>query len=439
MKKNGFLFVLGILIPFSGFSQKLDTAKLDSLFAVLETNNRFMGSVALTQGKDLLYHKAIGYANVANQKRPTADTKYRMGSITKMFTSVLVFKAVEAGLLSLDKTLDAYFPEIENSRRITLGNLLNHRSGIHNFTSRPDYPAWDSQPKTREQLLEIIREGGSVFEPDSQAQYSNSNYVLLTFILEDAFKEPYAQLVREKITEPLGLKNTRIGGTIKVRQNDAYSYSYQDSWKKMKETHMSIPLGAGALVATPSDLNRFIYGLFNEGLISAKSLNQMKTLSDGYGMGIFPVPYYDKKGFGHNGGIDGFTSVLGYLPEDSLAVALVSNGTRYPNNDIVSALLSAYYGKPFEIPSFATIAVSSEDLDPYLGLYASEQLPLKITISKDGDTLFGQATGQASFPLESVETHVFEFGQAGIRLEFDPVEKTMVLKQGGGVFQYVME
>lgn len=202
---------------------------------------------------------------------------------------------------------------------------------------------------------------------------------------------------------------------------------------------MSIPLGAGAMVSTPSELTVFIEALFQGKIISQESLNTMKIISDNYGMGIFQIPFYDKIGFGHNGGIDGFTSVLGYFPEDQLAVALTSNGTRFSNNDIIIAALSSFYGKPFEIPTFKTISITSEDLDSYLGIYTSSQIPLKITITKDGNTLIGQATGQPSFPTEAVDKDIFEFKPAGVRLEFAPNENSMTLKQGGGIFEYKKE
>lgn len=439
MKKASISSIIFALIGLSVFSQDLNIAKLDSLFDALQGNDRFMGSIALSHKNQNIYVKALGFEDIESRKQATTDTKYRVGSITKMFTSSLIFIALEDGKLTLDQTIDAYFPNIENAAKITIGNLLNHRSGIHNFTSREDYQEWDTEPRTKDELIKIIEDGGSVFEPNSKAEYSNSNYVLLTFILEETFKKSYPMLVKEKITTPLGLKNTYVGRKIDVDKNEANSYAFSESWEKKSETDMSIPLGAGAIVSNPLDLNLFVEGLFDGKLISKESLDRMKTISDGYGMGIFQVPFYDRKGYGHNGGIDGFTSVLGYFPEDKLSVALISNGNRYANNDIIIATLSAFHGKPFDIPSFKTIELKTEDLDKYLGVYASTQIPLKITITKEGNALFGQATGQPSFPMEAVETDIFEFAQAGVRLEFNPDEKEMVLKQGGGNFEYKME
>ncbi|PKA97671.1 CubicO group peptidase (beta-lactamase class C family) [Flavobacteriaceae bacterium MAR_2009_75] len=441
MKRTTLSILIGLLYIISVDAQSLDTLKLDGFFNALEVNDRYMGSFAMSHEGEIIYSKAIGHENSAAQKKSSEETKYRVGSITKMFTSALIFMAVEENKLKLDQTLDTYFLKIKNAEKITVSHLLNHRSGILNFTSVDDYLKWNTQKKTREELLNIIIESPSVFEPDSKAEYSNSNYVLLTFILEEVFGKPYAELVKTRIAQPLELTHTKVGSKIDSTNHEAHSYVYShtNSWKKQPETHMSIPLGAGAIISTPTDLTKFVEGLFAEKLISAESLEQMKTIKDNYGMGIFQMPFYGKKGFGHNGGIDGFSSVLGVIPEDDLAFALTTNGSRYSNNDILIAALSAFYGKPFEIPTFSNIEVTSEELDTYLGIYASEQIPLKITITKKGNVLIGQATGQPSFNLEATEKDVFEFAQAGVRLEFNPKENTMVLKQGGGEYKYTKE
>jgi hypothetical protein len=111
----------------------------------------------------------------------------------------------------------------------------------------------------------------------------------------------------------------------------------------------------------------------------------------------------------------------------------------YSGNDISIAILSAAYNKPFEIPEFTTYEITDEELDIYLGVYATQQLPLKITISKLDNKLFGQGTGQPSFPLEATAKDKFKCDQAGIVIEFNPTDKTMVLKQSGGVYNFVRE
>jgi len=439
LTKNLLFTCLTILISGALSAQQSAFSKLDSLFLALEQNDLFMGSLTLSHQGEPIYAKAIGYADVASRKKTDTLTKFRIGSISKTFTAALIFKAVEEGKLSLEQTIDVYFPSIPNANNITVGQLLNHRSGLFNFTNSPDYLTWNTTEKTKAELIEIIKRGGSVFEPNTKAEYSNANYVLLSFILETVFDETYANLLRKKITEPLQLNHTYFGDKINLENNEANSFVYSSDWDIQTETDTSIPLGAGAVVSNPNDLNTFMKALFDGTLISKEQLLNMKTIVDGYGMGMFQIPFHDKIGFGHNGGIDGFSSFSVYFPDDELSVALTSNGTRYNNNDLAIAALSSFYGKPFEMPSFTTMDLSVGDLEPYIGVYSSEQIALKMTITEADGTLYLQATGQPAFPLAATETNVFEFAAAGIRLEFERSDNTMVLKQGGGVFEFVKE
>lgn len=398
-----------------------------------------MGSVALSENGKIIYTKSIGFSDVESKTKPNETTKYRVGSISKSFTSALVFKAVEENKLSLDTKISKYFPNIKNADKISISNLLNHRSGIHSFTDNENYLSWNTQKKSEQELLKIIEDGGSDFEPDTKADYSNSNYVLLSFILEKIYKKPYSEILQEKIIKPIGLKNTYIGGKINLKNNEAHSYIFENNWIKETETDLSIPLGAGAIVSTPSDLLQFAEALFNGKIISEKSLKLMETIKDDYGSGLFQMPFGTKKAFGHTGGIDGFSSNYGYFPEEKVAFALTSNGSNYTNNNIAIAVLSAVFNQPYEIPTFKTLDLSSADLDQYLGIYSSKDIPLKITITKNDTTLMAQATGQSAFPLDASDKNIFKFDQAGIVLEFMPANKTMILKQGGKNYNFIKD
>ncbi len=425
---------LTVLIAFifgTTIAQTLNTAKLDSLFQILETKDKFMGSIAISENGKLLYAKSIGKDDIATNKHSNSLSKYRIGSISKMFTSCLIFKAIEEGKLNLNQTIESYFPSIQNASKITIGNLLNHRSGIHNFTNDENYLTYNTEPKTEKQMIELIANGKSDFEPDSKADYSNSNYVLLSYILEKAYKKPYKEILTSKIIKPLKLKNTYFGSKTNIQNNECYSYSFGEQWQKENETDMSIPMGAGAIISNPTDLVQFIEALFANKIINQSSLEQMKTIKDKFGMGIFQIPFYEKQGFGHTGGIDGFGSVLSYFPENKLAIALCSNGRIYDNNNVLIAALSSYYNKSFQIPNFNVIELKSEDLDKYLGEYSKENFPLKITVTKKDNKLFAQATGQSEFPLEAIEKDAFEFSAANIRIEFIPKENQLTIIQGG--------
>ena len=437
MKKTLRTLLFVLLLPAAAFAQaSFDKAKLDQYFDILEKNNRFMGSVALSDKGQVVYQRAIGYSDLAQKRKADSTTAYRIGSISKTFTSVLVLKAIEAKKLSLDSKLSKFFPKVPNADKITISQLLQHRSGIHNFTDSQDYLSWSAKAHTETQLMDIIVQGGSDFEPDSKAQYSNSNYVILSYILEKVNKKTYASLLEEQITKPLGLKHTYLGAGIKEEKNEAQSYSYTNTWLLESETDPSVPLGAGAIVSTPADLLSFGQALFNGKLISAHSLKLMEDIRDGYGRGLFQVPFHAHLGFGHTGGIDGFASSWGYFPTDDIGLAITSNGVNSPVNDVAIVLLSAIYKQAYVLPEFNTISLSSADLAPYLGAYSSEQIPLKITISQKDNILIAQATGQSSFPLEAVKKDIFQFQKAGLVVEFNPAENAFILKQGGGTFTF---
>lgn len=434
------LLLLTTLSGVAVFAQNIDKLRLDSFFNILSEKNKAMGSVAISKNGSVLYSRAFGYSSISgNGKKPsTTDTKYRVGSVSKMFTAVMVFQLIEEGKIELATTLTKYFPNIPNADRITIANLLNHRSGLHNFTDDTAYLRWMTTAKTQEEMLAIIAGYKVDFEPDAKTAYSNSNFVILGYLIERITGDPYAKALVKRITTRAGLTNTYFGTRTAVDKNESLSFRFDgNNWLQQPETDMSIPGGAGALVSTPVDLAKFIEALFGLKLVDSKSLEQMKTINGGLGMGMFQIPFYLKKAYGHNGGIDGFVSNLAYFPEDSVAVSYCSNGVNYAFNDILIGILSIYFKTPgFAIPDFKTFAIKSADLEKYTGIYSSKQIPLKITISKEDSVLKAQATGQSSFALDAAEKDKFKFDAAGIVIEFNPEKNEFTLKQGGGVFLF---
>ena len=439
MKSRSFFSFLFVLFSATSFAQEQKFLTLDSLFQILDVNNRFMGSLSISENGKVTYSKTIGKADLASGKSSDKLTKYRIGSISKMFTACLIFQAIEENKLSLTQNINRFFPKITSAKEISIGNLLNHRSGIHNFTNDTSYFNYYTASKSQKEMLEIIQAGGSDFKPNSKAEYSNSNYILLSFILEKIYKKSYEELLDIKIIQPQGLKNTYFGKKLELAKNECASYRFSGKWELEKETNSSVSLGAGGIVSTTEDLLFFISNLFAGKIINTASLEQMTKLEDGYGMGIFPVPFYDKKGFGHTGGVDGFSSFLYIFPEEKISIALTSNGSRFNNNDIAIAALSDCFDKPFTLPSFYAVELTSADLDKYLGSYANPEIPIKISITKDSLSLIAQATGQPSFTLELIGKDSFEFSPAGVEIQFIPQKNLLILKQGGGEFSFKRE
>lgn len=356
LKTRCILLLLCLLSLLSAHAQDFSKAKMDSFFDLLAEKNKAMGSIAIAKNGKVVYSRAIGYSVMtASHNTPaTTATKYRIGSITKMFTAVMIFQLVEEGRLKLTTTLDTWFPQLPDAKVITIGNMLNHRSGLHSVTDDSTYLQWNTQPKTHEELVSLIANSKPEFEPNTKSRYSNSNYILLGYIIEKVTKKSYAKNLELRITSKLGLKDTYVGSKTNTASNESYSYQYAGQWKQESETDMSIPGGAGANVSTPSDLTRFIDALFSLKLISKESLQQMKTMTDGMGMGMFVYPLGNKTAYGHNGGIDAFASNVAYFPEDSVAIAYCTNGEVYSMNDLLIAALKIYFNKPYTLPTFKT-------------------------------------------------------------------------------------
>lgn len=428
--KKSILLALLVVITSSSFAQT-KYQKLDSLLNYLYENDRFMGSVSIRENNKETFSKAYGYADFNKKVLADPQTKYKVGSITKTFTATIIFQLIEENKLALDTKLSKFYPQIKNADKITIGQMLGHRSGIFNFTSEKDFINTVTQSRTKEQMIQKIASFPSAFAPNSTAKYSNSNYLLLGYIIENITTKPYDENIKARITGKAGLSNTSYYNTVSTTDNEAFSYNSSDDKKleKIDEWHHSQVGAAGALQSTSSDLNKFSEALFSGKLVSEASLEQMKMIKDGYGKGLFTAPFYDKIFFTHNGGIEGFTASFGYLPEEHLGFSILMNHDNFSMNELTIALLNTYYEKDVEFPKFESVDVKSEILSTYEGVYSSENFPLKITITNQQGKLSGQATGQSAFPLTAVSATEFRFDDAKIVIKFK--ENGFTFNQGG--------
>jgi CubicO group peptidase (beta-lactamase class C family) len=396
-----------------------------------------MGSLTIAKDGNVLYTRAIGYGQIngAEKKPLTAANRFRIASITKMFTAAMILLLVEEGKLKLTDTLDKFFPQIPNARKITIVQILSHRSGIPNV--RRDQNSQgnvNTTPITKDEMLALIVKATPDFEPDSKQSYSNSGYFLLGLIIEKLTGKSYEEALKERITSKIGLKDTYTAtGNIDVNKNESLTYiHFGGDWRQVRETHPSILFGGGQIVSTPNDLAKFIQALFDGKIVSKESLDQMKTMRDGEGLGMEPHTFAGKAFYGHAGGGDNYGAWLTYQPEEKLAVAYTTNAKIYPVANIVRGVIDIYYSKPFTIPALESLAVSPEVLDKYVGVYSSPEAPMKWTITRDGGTLFFQPPGaQSAVPLEATAEDKFQIEGAAV-FEFDAAKNQMIIKRRGG-------
>ncbi|WP_280749227.1 serine hydrolase domain-containing protein [Parabacteroides sp. PF5-9] len=387
-----------------------------------------MGNMLITESSNIVYSRIIGYSQINEQEKIplTTETRYRIGSITKMFTGAMIFQLIEEGKLTLNDTLDTFFPQIPNSGKITILQILAHRSGIPNVGRGEDSK---TKPITNDEKLALIAKSTPDFEPDTQYGYSNSGYILLGYIIEKITGKSYQEALSERITSKIKLSDTYLGtGYIDVSQNECHSYSYFGRWQQNVETHLSIPSAAGAIISTPADLTQFIQALFAGRIVSKESLDLMMQKQ----LGMEAFIYHDKTFYGHAGGIDNFGSWLVYSPEENLTLAYTTNAKVYPVTKIIDGVFDIYWNKPFAIPSFEAMVVDPEILDQYIGTYSNPEAPVKFIIIRDGTTLCMQQNAQSAIPLEATATNKFKIDPPGIFFEFNASQKQLSIKRGGG-------
>jgi D-alanyl-D-alanine carboxypeptidase len=434
MKKLTAALYLSVFLSLAVFSQTLDTAKLNHFFNALGERGLANGSIAISIDDKTTYLRAVGYSFIETQKKipEDIDSRFRIGSATKMFTAVMIFQLAEEGKITLDQKLSAYFPDLPKSEKITIRNMLYHRSGLHDYTHDTNFEEWSDSSKTQEELLNIIKSKGSDFEPGTQADYCNTNYLLLGFIVEKLCKMSYAEAVGKRIISRLHLKNTYYAKPLNIKDNEASSYKYADNaWQSQKETNPRIHGGAGSLVSNPSDMVRFIAALFSGKLVSHSSLSDMETMVDGYGMGMFPDKYGSKPSFGHNGRIEEFYTAAWYFPGEKLSVVYCTNGIDYPRTDIMEGVLKICFNEQFEIPFSRIIHLSSGELDKYLGKYSSAQITVNCT--KDASKLLLETRGKV-FELLPISRNYFMNGPAGYFFEFDLPNNGLQIKETDNIY-----
>jgi D-alanyl-D-alanine carboxypeptidase len=438
MKTKLLLAAFGALGLFTQVhAQDLDKAKLDQFFDRLAEKNKAMGSLFIARDGNVLYARAIGFGEInGSEKKPlTAASRFRLGSITKTFTATMILQLVEEGKLKLTDSLDKFLPQIPNAGKITIAQILSHRSGIPNVRREQNSQTKVSTiPITKDEMVAMLIKAPPDFEPDTKRSYSNSGYFVLGLILEKVTGKSYAEVLQEKIAARIGLKDTSLTtGNIDVSKNEALTYiHFGGDWKPVTETHPTLLFSAGAIISTPGDMAKFIHALFEGKLISKESLDRMKSMKDGEGFGMATFTFAGKTFYGHTGGADNYGAWLAYEPEEKLAVAYTTNAKIYPVEKIVSGAVDIYYNKPFQIPALESIAVKPDVLDRYVGVYSAPDAPAKAKITRDGSTLFFQPPGATSgVPLEATAEDKFQLEGVAV-FTFDAANGQMTVKRRNG-------
>lgn len=412
-------------------AQESRIEKTDQFLNTLSDYELANGSIAISLGGTLEYQRAIGFSrNQQGQfESSTIQTNYRIGSVTKMFTAVIVFQLIEERRLSLDETLDRYFPTIPYSEEISISDLLYHRSGLANYTEDQNFDDWKNELQPKEELVRIISEMSPVLNPGSRNSYSNSNYLLLSYIIETVTGKSYPQVLSERIFTRIGMPETYFESESDMGQRDSKSYRYSRfNWEEQQDDMAANHSGAGALVSTPTDLTRFIDMLFTGHLISDKSLQAMTSFMGDYGMGIFAFNYSNQMAYGHEGRINEYYTTLVHFPNSELSIAYVTNGVVYPLVDIIDGVSKIWLREPFSLPVFNNSSPLPQESSRYIGTYRSDSMSITVTGKVVNDQLVIETAGKdfATIPYGDQKFVNIEYGYF---FEFNSTGNELIIKE----------
>jgi CubicO group peptidase (beta-lactamase class C family) len=413
-------------------------------------------SFAVIRGNDTLAYGAYGLANVEAARAPTAATIYEIGSNTKQFTSAAIMKLVEQGRVKLDDDLSKFVPQFPlHGKRVSIRQLLTHTSGIHDYTSSPEWSKTWNDALSPDAIIKFVAADTFDFAPGTAYRYDNTGYVLLGMVIEKATGEKYASYLDAQFFKPLGLRQTSY---CPSRTSDpAFALGYTKGANGTEHAQfmdLSHPFAAGALCSTVGDFAKWQRALAGGRVVSAASYALMSTadtLSNGrkinYGFGLVPGMLDGHKTVSHTGGIPGFATAAAYVADDSLSVVVFTNFDRESPQRLVQNLLRVAYGEApvatRDAPARGTVAaLSPADRDAIVGTYTlqlPDGQPLPIKFFVDGTRLMSQAQGQPATEIHYLGNHAFGVAfDPALRFTFtiDAGKATKVtLLQGGATIE----
>jgi len=353
-------FLLLFITTLTAFAQS-KVEKMDALMRQYVANRQFNGSVLVAENGKVVFKKGYGMANMEWSIPNAPDTKFRLGSITKQFTAMLVMQLVEKGKIKVNDKITTYLPDYPKATgdKITVHHLLTHTSGIPNYTNFPKFfENLSRDPYTPEAFLKQFSELPLEFVPSSTFNYSNSGYFLLGVLIEKVTGKSYAQVLQEQILTPLQMKDTGYDLFEPILAKRAAGYEKKGpNYVNAAYLDMSIPYAAGSLYSTVEDLYLWDQALYTDKLISASSKTILFTpfLSNyAYGWGVSKMKMGELKDslltIGHGGGINGFNTNITRLPKDKQLVVLLNNTGGAPLGAIQKNLLNILYNQPVTPP-----------------------------------------------------------------------------------------
>ena len=410
-------------------------ARLDSIAGAPVKDGAIAGlAVAVVKGRDTLLYKGYGYADLENQVAVTPATVFRIGSVTKQFTSSVIMQLVQQQKLSLDDPLTKYIPNFPtHGRTILVRHLLNHTSGIPSYTdvgaAFGRVARLDLAPDS---LIAIVANDSLVFEPGTHMYYNNTGYFMLGMIIEKITGKQYGEFLEANLFKNAGLSHTIYCDTRRLIPHRAQGYDKVPTGLINADyLSMQLPNAAGSLCSTVGDLVSWTQQLSSGRVVSEASYRTMTTplvLPSGrpmtYAYGLSSDTIGGHRVISHGGGINGFISFLLNAPNDSLVIAVLSNTLPAPSQALANAMMRVVLGLPAEAAPapIKALPLSAPERARFIAEYwltMPDGTKQNVRIAEEADhlTIATGAKGAAA-ALRSQGGSVF-VGPDGTRFAFD--------------------
>ncbi len=346
--------------------RKTDKAeKIDEVVTRYAKYGKFNGSVLVAEEGEVIFKKGFGMANFEWDVPNQTDTKFRIASITKQFTSMLIMQLVAEQKLDLQTPISAYLPNYpkKNADRITIHHLLTHTSGTPDFHHFMDYKEMDPYRYRPEELVNLFADQELLFSPGEQFSYTNTGYDLLGYIIEKITGKSYKQVLQDNIFEPLSMLNSGFDDNRVVLKNRASGYAnryLRGDYVNANYIDMTIPYAAGSIYSTVEDMFLWEQALYTENLLPKKYRDLLygKYISAfngrhyGYGWIIGGMQIGNTgeriETLSHGGGMPGVKTLITRIPSSKSSIILLGNTEKSARFEITSSIIGILENKPYD-------------------------------------------------------------------------------------------
>ncbi|MBT8296993.1 MAG: beta-lactamase family protein [Maribacter sp.] len=387
-------------------------SKIDGYLQPYLDMNAWSGVISIYEEGQPIFQKAYGYADREWRILNTTDTKFRVASISKLFTEVAILQLVENKKIALDETLAKFIPDYPRGSEITIEHLLKHRSGIPHLNSFPNYDDLIKYDYTVTEIIDLFKNKLLDFEPGERYRYSNSGYVLLAFIIEQVSGMQYGEYIQKELLDPLGLANSGIDDNGKVLENRARGYMFNSagSLANADYVNLSIKIGGGSMFSTAGDLNIFLQSLLKKEIISS-TLNELPNFDELDGEEVFTA----------SGRVQGFCHQITHRLNKDLTIMVLGNHYSNLALPISDDIYQIYSDKPYTIPEnylAQEIQISNDELKEYEGKYDFGFGPIRRLHVKGKSLTYGAVDRESADELIPIGDNRFFYIQYWVILEF---------------------